>query len=49
LNLKPGQVYAGLNASFRVPRYAEIPEGRWQEVAEWFRMRVQAAERHRTS
>jgi hypothetical protein len=49
LNLKPGQVYADLNASFHVPRYAEIPEDRWQEVAEWFRMRVQAAERRRKS
>jgi hypothetical protein len=43
----PASVYADLNASFHVPRYAEIPEKRWPEVTEWFRTRMQAAERAR--
>jgi hypothetical protein len=44
---KPGSVYSELNDHFHVPRYTEIPEAHWEEVAEWFRMRIQAAERRR--
>jgi hypothetical protein len=44
---KPGSIYSELNDHFHVPRYAEIPEARWEEVAEWFRARIQAAERQR--
>jgi hypothetical protein len=47
LNLKPGQVYSDLNATFHVPRYAEIPEEKWEEVSAWFKMRIQAAERQK--
>jgi hypothetical protein len=37
-------VYADLGEHFRVVKYDQIPEARWSEVAEWFRVRIQAAE-----
>lgn len=38
-------IYAELNLHFHVPRYTEIPELRWEDVVEWFRVRIHAAER----
>lgn len=37
-------IYGELNQQFHVPRYNEIPDARWDEVAAWFRVRIQAAE-----
>jgi hypothetical protein len=39
-----GTVYTDLGAYFRVAKYDQIPESRWSEVVEWFRVRIQAAE-----
>jgi len=37
-------IYGELNQHFHVPRYNEIPDARWEEVATWFRVRIHAAE-----
>jgi hypothetical protein len=41
-----GAIYFDLNQHFHVGTVTDIPESRWQEVAEWFRMRLEAARRH---
>jgi hypothetical protein len=41
-----GAIYFDLNQQFHVGTFTDIPESRWQEVAEWFRMRIEAARRH---
>lgn len=42
-------IYGELNQAFHVPRYTEIPDGRWTEVAEWFRARLVATEQRKSS
>jgi len=32
-------------AHFHVPRYTEIPDARWDEIVEWLRVRIAAAEK----
>jgi hypothetical protein len=41
-------IYAELGEHFHVARYDQIPESRWDDVVEWFRLRVEAATRQRT-
>jgi hypothetical protein len=38
-------IYAELGEHFHVAKYDQIPESRWGEVAEWFRARLDAAEK----
>lgn len=38
-------IYAELGQHFHVAKYDQIPEARWEEVAQWFRVRLAAAER----
>ncbi len=40
-----GSIYEALHTYFRVPRYTAIPESRWQDVVDWFQMRLQRAQR----
>ncbi|MGH2515473.1 MAG: hypothetical protein ACRDHP_07440, partial [Ktedonobacterales bacterium] len=40
-------VYGELNEAFRVARYNDIPDARWEEVAAWLTVRINAAERRR--
>ncbi|HEV8191529.1 MAG TPA: hypothetical protein VGP82_08590 [Ktedonobacterales bacterium] len=42
-------IYSDPNASFHVPRYSEIPDACWLEVAEWFRVRIQVIEKRKSS
>ncbi len=41
-----GAIYFDLNQHFHVGTFTDIPESRWEEVVEWFRMRLDAASRH---
>ena len=38
-------IYADLGDHFHVAKYDQIPEARWQDVATWFRGRIEAAEK----
>jgi hypothetical protein len=38
-------IYAELGEYFHVAKYDQIPEARWNEVAEWFRARLDTAEK----
>lgn len=40
-----GAIYFDLNQHFHVGTMTDIPVTRWQEVAEWFRLRLEAAQR----
>jgi predicted fused transcriptional regulator/phosphomethylpyrimidine kinase len=40
-------VYAELGEHFHVAKHGQIPEARWQDVAEWFRVRIATAEKRR--
>jgi hypothetical protein len=40
-----GTIYAELGEHFHVARYDQIPEARWEDVVEWFRMRLVATGR----
>jgi hypothetical protein len=40
-------IYADLSAAFHVARYADIREAEWPQVMEWFRVRIDAASKHR--
>jgi hypothetical protein len=42
-----GAAYAELGRAFQVASYRDIPESRWDEVAAWFRQRMEPAERRR--
>jgi hypothetical protein len=42
-----GAVYSDLNQAFHVATYKDIPESRWEDVAEWLRRRVEGASRPR--
>jgi BRO family, N-terminal domain len=41
-------IYVELGQHFHVAKYDQIPEARWEEIAEWFRVRLDAAERRRS-
>lgn len=38
-------IYGERNAAFHVGRYSDIAEARWLEIADWFKARIDAAER----
>ncbi len=40
-------IYADLGEHFHVAKYDQIPEARWEDVAEWFKVRINTAERRR--
>jgi hypothetical protein len=40
-------IYAELGGHFHVAKYDQIPEARWEDVTEWFRVRIAAAEKRR--
>lgn len=40
-------IYNDLRQSFHVGAYKDIPESRWQEVVEWFKVRLALAEKHK--
>jgi P22_AR N-terminal domain len=40
-------IYADLGEHFHVAKYDQIPEARWEGVAEWFQVRLAAAEMRR--
>jgi hypothetical protein len=40
-------IYAELGERFHVARYDQIPEARWEDVMEWLRVRIDAAEKRR--
>jgi hypothetical protein len=39
-------IYSDLGAAFHVAKYDQIEERQWSEVAEWFKQRIEAAEKH---
>src|SRR5579883_3365572 len=40
-------IYGDLKAAFHVAVYRDIPEARWDEVAQWFAVRLSAARKNR--
>ena len=38
-------IYGDLNAAFHVGKYSDIADARWPEIAAWFKMRIDAAEK----
>lgn len=40
-------IYTELGERFHVAKYTQIAEERWEEVAAWFKQRIDAAEQHR--
>lgn len=40
-------VYAELGQAFHVGKYSDIPDAQWPAVADWFRVRIESAERGR--
>ncbi|MGZ3681965.1 MAG: hypothetical protein ACXVDI_25680 [Ktedonobacterales bacterium] len=40
-------IYAGLNESFHVAKYDQVPEARWLEVSAWLKTCIDAAEKRR--
>jgi hypothetical protein len=41
-------IYTDLNSSFRIGKYSDIPDAQWPDVAQWFSVRITAAERRRS-
>jgi hypothetical protein len=39
-------IYSDLGTAFHVAKYDQIEERQWSEVAEWFKQRIEAAEKH---
>jgi hypothetical protein len=39
-------IYFDLGAAFHIAKYDQIEERRWSEVVEWFKQRIEAAEKH---
>jgi hypothetical protein len=40
-------IHDELRQHFRVGKYEQIPEARWAEVTEWFKRRIDTAQKHR--
>jgi hypothetical protein len=40
-------IYSDLNAAFHVGRYSDIPDVHWAEVAAWFQLRIDRAQKRR--
>jgi hypothetical protein len=40
-------IHEELRQHLRVGKYEQIPEARWAEVAEWFKRRIDAAQKRR--